>query len=378
MQEGMKKLIAISFTPHPDFEHPEEMMEAFRQGWGYIKRLGSSLEVVAVGFIRKPKKAKGEEVTYAFFKRKDTFWQIPWSALLFIRSQRPDVVLIEGLIHPIQTLCLRALLPRNSVIIAQDHGNLPFEGLRKPFQRLSARAIDAFVFTALGNTQRWKDSRVIRKDKPCFEVLEGVSDLTPRDKELSKARLDMKGDFNLLWVGRLESNKDPLTVVRGFADYLRINPLAQLYMIYGERRLLMAVMALVEHDPILRQALHLVGFVAHRDLDVWFSAADAYVSGSHREGSGFALIESMSCGCVPVVTDIPSFRKISGKYGFLWKAGEASSLCAALDKAYQHIGPRTREDIIQFAAEEHSLETVTRDMLQIIQRCTRHHGPSDQ
>ncbi len=367
----MKKLIAISFTPHPDFEHPEEMMEAFRQGWGYIKRLGSSLEVVAVGFIRKPQKTDGGEVRYAFFKRKDTFWQIPWSALFFIRKQKPDAVLVEGLVHPLQTLFLRALLPRNSVIIAQDHGNLPFEGFRRPIQRFSARAIDAFVFTALGNAQRWKDSRVIRENKPCFEVLEGVSDLVPRDKELSRAQLGMTGDFNLLWVGRLESNKDPLAVVRGFAAYLRINPLARLYMIYSEHRLLLAVKALMEQDALLRKSLHLVGFVPHRDLDLWFSAADGYVSGSHREGSGFALIESMSCGCVPIVTDIPSFRKISGKYGFLWKAGDAATLCAALDRAYRQISTQTRADIIQFAQAAHSLETIARDMLHIIQNCTR-------
>jgi glycosyltransferase involved in cell wall biosynthesis len=371
MQEAMKKLIAISFTPHPDFEHPEEMMEAFRQGWGYIKRLGSSLEVVAVGFIRQPKKAKGKEVDYAFFKRKDKFWQIPWGALMYIRNQKPDAVLVEGLVHPVQTLLLRALLPRNTVIIAQDHGNLPFVGIKGPIQRFSARAIDAFVFTALGNSQKWKDSRVIRESKPCFEVLEGVSDLVPMDKEISKAQLEMSGDYNLLWVGRLESNKDPLTVVRGFAAYLRINPLARLYMIYRDHRLLLAVKALMEHDTLLSKALHLVGFVPHRDLDLWFSAADGYVSGSHREGSGFALIESMSCGCVPIVTDIPSFRKISGKYGFLWRPGDAESLCAALDNAYRRIGAGTRADIIQFAQAEHSLETVAKDMLQIIQNCIR-------
>ena len=106
-------------------------------------------------------------------------------------------------------------------------------------------------------------------------------------------------------------------------------------------------------------------------LDLWFSAADGYVSGSHREGSGFALIESMSCGCVPIVTDIPSFRKISGKYGFLWRPGDAESLCAALDNAYRRIGAGTRADIIQFAQTEHSLETVAKDMLQIIQNCIR-------
>ena len=44
----------------------------------------------------------------------------------------------------------------------------------------------------------------------------------------------------------------------------------------------------------------------------YYGAADVFVSGSHSEGSGYALIEAMSAGVVPVVTDIPSFRAIAG------------------------------------------------------------------
>ena len=37
-------------------------------------------------------------------------------------------------------------------------------------------------------------------------------------------------------------------------------------------------------------------------------ASDLFVLGSHREGSGYSLIEALACGLPPVVTDIPSFR----------------------------------------------------------------------
>jgi hypothetical protein len=50
------------------------------------------------------------------------------------------------------------------------------------------------------------------------------------------------------------------------------------------------------------------------------AAADLFVSGSQREGSGTALLESLACGLPPIVTDIPSFRMLTcdGRIGALW------------------------------------------------------------
>ena len=63
----------------------------------------------------------------------------------------------------------------------------------------------------------------------------------------------------------------------------------------------------------------------------YYAAADVFVSGSHSEGSGYALIEAMSAGVVPVVTDIPSFRAIAGD-GERWAPGDAADFARALFK----------------------------------------------
>jgi glycosyltransferase involved in cell wall biosynthesis len=64
----------------------------------------------------------------------------------------------------------------------------------------------------------------------------------------------------------------------------------------------------------------------------FYSAADLFVLGSHHEGSGYALIEACACGTTPVVTDIPSFRAITGdgSIGALWPPGSASALAERL------------------------------------------------
>ena len=61
-------------------------------------------------------------------------------------------------------------------------------------------------------------------------------------------------------------------------------------------------------------------------------AADVFVLGSHREGSGYSLLEALACGVTPVITDIPSFRTLTagGTVGSLWNVGDAEGLCRAL------------------------------------------------
>ena len=61
-------------------------------------------------------------------------------------------------------------------------------------------------------------------------------------------------------------------------------------------------------------------------------SADIFVSGSHAEGSGYALLEALACGVVPVVTDIPSFRALTGNgsVGRLWPRSDAVRLAEAL------------------------------------------------
>jgi len=136
----------------------------------------------------------------------------------------------------------------------------------------------------------------------------------------------------VLWVGHLNSNKDPLTVLEGVAQAVAQLPGLQLWCVFGDAPLLGDVRQRIDGDPRLAGRVHLLGKVTHAKVEQLMRAADVFVSGSHAEGSGYALLEALACGVVPAVTDIPSFRALTdgGRIGKLWPCGDAAALAAAL------------------------------------------------
>ena len=134
--------------------------------------------------------------------------------------------------------------------------------------------------------------------------------------------------LNYLWVGRLNENKDPMTVLSGFEKYLSVQPDAKLHFIYFTTDLLPEMERKIETNVLLKNAVFLHGQIPYDEMPVWYSAADFFISGSHREGGSYALFEAMSCGCIPIVTEIPPALTVidNGLYGFYYPPGDANGL----------------------------------------------------
>src|SRR5207237_868675 len=71
-----------------------------------------------------------------------------------------------------------------------------------------------------------------------FELMEGSSRFRLDGRDRARAMTGLAGDPLCLWVGRLDANKDPLTVLRGFEIAVRRLPEARLVMVYDEEKLL--------------------------------------------------------------------------------------------------------------------------------------------
>jgi glycosyltransferase involved in cell wall biosynthesis len=258
---------------------------------------------------------------------------------------------------------------RKSRIIVQHHGERPFRNFKRVFQRIANSCIDGYLFTAYGNAEKWMEQGLVSREK-CYEVLEASTFMKKKDKSESRAKLGIADIDMFLWVGRLEKNKDPMTVLSGFEQYLKLNSTALLYMIYQENDLLKDVQILVANSELLKRAVRLVGRIDHADLDSWFSAADYFISGSHKEGSGYALIEAIACGCTPIVTDIPSFRKITGGHGYLYEPGNPESLCDVLMQLGKISKNEVSSSIVHYFNKSLSFEKIANDIFGICKKLT--------
>jgi len=240
-----------------------------------------------------------------------------------VERLRPRLLHVQGLSLPGHARNLKNRLP-GVRLLAQDHA----DGLPRPWRRARAKrdmeSLDAVAFTAAALARPFFESGLFRADLPVHEVLE--SSVSPPSECIRQRQPGRR----FVWLGRLDANKDPLTVLAGFAAVADRLPDARLAMCYMDAPLLTAVRDRIHGDPVLRERVELLGPIPHADVWQLLCESDFLLQGSHREGSGFAVLEAMACGVTPIVTAIPSFRRIVGEAGFLWPPGDVGALASSL------------------------------------------------
>jgi glycosyltransferase involved in cell wall biosynthesis len=191
------------------------------------------------------------------------------------------------------------------------------------------------AFTSAGLARPFVRTGLLGAATRVFEIPESSSRFTPGDRAWARTESGLYGDPCLLWVGHLSRGKDPLTVLEGVARATPRLPGLQLWCAFGSAPLIDAVRQRIRRDPRLAGRVHLLGKVAHARVETLMRAADLFVSGSRSESCGYAALEAMACGAVPVLTDIPSFRALTGggRIGMLWPCGRPGRLADALVRA---------------------------------------------
>lgn len=265
---------------------------------------------------------------------------VPGMARL-LTELRPDVVHVHSLGAAAQAHALSLALPSVPILL-QDHADrMPAWWRRGRWRRwyASARGV---AFTAPEQARPYVYTGLFGPAMRLFAIPESTSRFTPGSRAHAWTETGLYGDPCVLWVGHLQSNKDPLTVLDGIARAAESLPGLQLWCAFGTAPLLASVRQRVEGDVRLAGRVHLLGRVPHERVQSLMRAADIFVSGSHMESCGYALLEAMACGVTPVVTNIPSFRALTGDIGRLWPAGDAGALAGALvDAASRRIAPQT-------------------------------------
>jgi glycosyltransferase involved in cell wall biosynthesis len=341
----------------PDIPDPEQLLARYHglTGWADAVAGAGATTVVAMQRFARHAVLRRGSVVYRFVADAGPAEPSPWFLgsrfARAIADLRPDVVHVAGFIFPAFVRCLRVWLPRRTAIVVQDHGGVsPLAGGvlgrgRRLLYRLGLGAADAFLFTSRGQAEPWQRAGIIRARHAVHDVIESSTDMASWPRPAGDAAA--AGSPALLWVGRLDTNKDPLTVLEGFAGAAAALPQATLTMVYGDDVLLPAVEAWIAAHPALRARIHLRGRVERAALPALYASADLFVIGSHREVACFSLIEALSFGVTPVVTDIVPFRAITagGRVGALYRPGDPDALARALPLAWAGDPQARRESV---------------------------------
>lgn len=329
---------------------PAQLLDRYHTLTGWSRAVATAGADVAVvqRFSRAAALTRGG-VPYAFVDDEAPAMLPSWTSSAkvvdAVAQLEPDVVHVNGLMFPAMTLALRQRLGDACVIVLQDHsGAIPrtHHILRSWTTRRWGQAFreaDACSFTARELAARWH-AVGLPPDLPVIEMPEASTDLTPMTREEARARTGITGAPAVLWVGRMSTNKDPGTVLTGFGRALDSLPDARCSMIVPSEDDRRSLQLMLSQSAALRRHVEIMGPVAHPDMALYYSAADILLSGSHHEGSGYAVIEALACGVTPCVTDIPSFRALAADCGVFWRAGDPDDCARALIAAASRVANR--------------------------------------
>jgi glycosyltransferase involved in cell wall biosynthesis len=251
-----------------------------------------------------------------------------WSAF-----RSADVLHVHGEVAG--GICLPALGARRSVVTL--HG-LHLLRRANGFKRLTATANLRAILHAATLTicvSQAEEDEVLRLSKATAQRLVVIHNgVDPHDHPASSERAAARAELGLpgeavvcLYLGSLDSHKDPGSAVRAAIEVARSEPLVLLVAGDGPLR------------PELERIAHgsaAVRLLGHRtSLRPLFAASDVFVLPSWREGLSFSLLEAMAAGLIPVVSDAPGNPEVIGTVGFVVRRGDISGFGAALRELAQ-------------------------------------------
>jgi glycosyltransferase involved in cell wall biosynthesis len=268
-----------------------------------------------------------------------------------LRSQRPALVLLWFLTpaYSLETMALARLFgSRVAVVVGGlevDYvPELGLGGLRWPHnrvrQRIGIRSADLVVAHS-----RFLAERIERVATPRrLEILALGVDTDRFSPDGAKERLAMTTCFEVT------QETAPLKGLPAFVGAAGLIPDTQ-FVLVGQARD-DALDRLAEQAP---PNVRFAGRVSDDELLDLFRRAKVYVQVSAHESFGVAVVESMSCGCVPVLAEQAALPEVAGDAALYVPFGDTERTAAAIRTALElpdAAGRRGRER----ALERYSIE----------------------
>lgn len=324
----MFKLIDITFHANTEYSDTSALLKAQQTSLIYIDPFKELANVEVIKHYCRQGMEIHNHPAHHFFAAKNYFGYASMATMRWLKNAKPDIVLVRGLIFPLPVLYLRLILGKKVKIIAVHHADRPFRGPKRILQKLADKCINAYFFTSKGNAKDWIRTGIINNAEKIFERPATLTRFKKLDKQHCRQTTGMPTGLNYLWVGRLNSNKDPLTLLIAFQQFLESGHSATLHLAFQTNDLLAEVKEKIAASDLLLSSVVLHGKIDYQELPAWFSASDYFISTSHSEGGSSVILEAMACGCIPIVSRIPPSMKVieEGIFGLYFSPGNPGEL----------------------------------------------------
>lgn len=346
-------------------EAPARWLDSIPYHTRVIEALASNHSVTSFHYATTRYTTIRNGVRYCFLKNgiSETFFLSTFKS--DFRIEKPDVVVLHGM-HAVFSVLRFLMVFKNLRVFVQHHGERVFKWPKSFVHRFNDHFIQGYLFSSSDMGSVWVKSDQIASTKKIFQVLEATSSFEP----VARTRSTAAPTF--LWVGRIDENKDPQTLIEGFKKFAAERLDARLVIISKDVASFHRLRGEIEDAT---QAIQLVGDVNHAEMQHWFCRSNFIVSTSLYEGSGIAVLEGISLGCVPILSNIPSFRTMTGngRIGILFQAGSSEHLAIAFHKAAALDFTAEQKRVIDHFREHLSATAIARRIEELFQFELRHH-----
>lgn len=357
------RILHVTYARVNDQTDPHVWLENLNFFTGIPEEMSKVHSVESIHLINYTGILQKKNVRYHFLRISLFDWMVPFRLSRYIVRRNADVIIVHGLLSPWQLIWLTRNIPGATRIYVQHHAETVFRFPKNILHRLVGPRISGYFFSSIDLATPWIEAGQIGDSSKVHEVIELSSPFCSRERGRVN---DVAKRY--LWVGRFDENKDPVTLVRAFLQFLRIEPEATLNIVFRGGHLLHEIENLLRDDERSTR-ICLVGAVDRQDIEAWYLKSAFIISTSGYESAGAAVCEGMSCGCIPILTDIPSFRTLtaSGKVGLLFKTGSVNDLLDALTKSTRIDIPTERGKVLDQFKSNLSFEAISKKILQVIE-----------
>lgn len=358
------KILHVTYAPVNSCADPLTWLNYLDFYTGTLDEMSKHHIVESIHLISYSGALRKENVLYHFLRVTPLGSIFPFRLNSLIRERKPDVIVVHGFMFSWQLVWLVVWLNRGIRIFVQHHAETTFRFPKNFVQKIIDRRIRGYFFTSNDLATPWVAGGQIRGTGKIHEVLELSSPFYSVEKDPFKP-----DEKSYLWVGRLDDNKDPVTLVRAFIKFLQTDPTASLHMVFRGGLLLDDIQKILARAAN-SQRIILHGAVDRLQMPHWYSKSSFILSTSQHESAGAAVCEGMSCGCIPILTSIPPFRMMTanGEVGLLFDPGNVDDLAGALRQSTSINISRERQRVLDHFKSNLSFEAIAKKMLNVIER----------